>query len=539
MKMNRKIGLLSVMILMAVVFGLNEYADARGRSSSRSSSRSSFSNARSPTMSLVPTHLNPLKRSSVKSTKSSSKSRKMSGSVKKSRATKVAKKKPATFASKQAASKNKSANAHKKYQSKFKKKTPTPKTSAAKKKYKADTKKKYSNNKIAQRSSSYDRNTYDSRRNSYYSGYNAPSYVYVGSSSYGMYDSMFLWMMLSNNNHSFGYHHYNDPGYREWRHEATNLSRDNAELRAQLASMDRELDNMKGQPRNADYLPAGVDADVIMSRDVVDAMTPTLKLCTGKTDGLYYKVGGLLSRSSVGSDIQLVRTNGTMDNFAKVDNGTCDAAIVQRDGYYEHADVNKSGLNYTRVPELYTEYAHLVCNPDSGVDSIDDLSSKTTVSVGPKDSGSALTWKNWVAEDSSYGKVKIVNSSSSSRSLIDVKAGTIDCALQVSGLKTTALRNADATADGKLKLIATNDSDFNDLKDPGGKAMYKFQTIVSNTYPKMQARMFGITYSTSAITVPADLIISNGWVKKNAGAYDTLLAEVQGALPEIRRHTAK
>lgn len=524
------------MLLLAIVFGVTEYVDARRSSRSFSRSSSSFSNSSKSSRSSS-LWGSSSKRSSKVSKAKTRKPNKMSGNVRKSSSTKVAKKKPATFASKQAASKKRSTTSHKKYQSKFKKKTTVPKSGAARKQYKADTKKKYSNNKIAQRSSSYDRNTYDSRRNSYYSGYNAPSYVYVGSSSYGMYDSMFLWMMLSNNNHSFGYHHYNDPGYREWRREADSLSRDNAELRTQLASMDRDLNSMKGQPRNADYLPAGVDADVIMSRDVVDAMTPTLKLCTGKSDGMYYYAGGILSRSSVSSDIQLVKTNGTMDNFAKVDNGTCDAAIVQRDGYYEHAEKNKSGLNYTRVPELYTEYAQLVCSSSSGIKDVGDLSGKHTVSVGPKGSGSELTWKNWVAEDSSYGKIKTVNSSSASRALIDVKAGTIDCALQVSALKTKALRNADMVADGKLKLVTIDDSDFNDLKDPGGKAMYKFQTIASGTYKNLQKGMFGIRYSTETITVPADIIISNEWVKKNSGAYDTLLAEIQEATPEIRRYT--
>jgi hypothetical protein len=116
---------------------------------------------------------------------------------------------------------------------------------------------------------------YQNRRNVYYQSYRPPVYVHYGypqyRSSYGMYDAMFMWMMLDrmndDNYRRMYYHHQNDPAFQEWRTEANRLSADNAELRAKLAQMDAQTAQLQGQPQDPNYVPQGVDPAVMLSDD--------------------------------------------------------------------------------------------------------------------------------------------------------------------------------------------------------------------------------------------------------------------------------
>jgi hypothetical protein len=113
---------------------------------------------------------------------------------------------------------------------------------------------------------------YHENRVNFYRGYNPPIYVSYGRPSYGMYDAMFMWMMLDrindDNYRRMYYNHYGDPAFREWRNEADRLAQDNAELRAKLNQMDTEVKQLQGQPQDPNYVPAGVDPSVMISDDV-------------------------------------------------------------------------------------------------------------------------------------------------------------------------------------------------------------------------------------------------------------------------------
>lgn len=113
---------------------------------------------------------------------------------------------------------------------------------------------------------------YSENRVNFYRGYTPPIYVSYGRPSYGMYDAMFMWMMLDRiNDDSYRrmyYNHYGDSAFREWRNEADHLAQDNAELRAKLSRMDNEVKQLQGQPQDPNYVPAGVDPSVMVSDDV-------------------------------------------------------------------------------------------------------------------------------------------------------------------------------------------------------------------------------------------------------------------------------
>lgn len=520
--MKSKLSIISLIVIILSVwtyaevdarrFGGSSFSSSRSFSSSNSwsSSKSSFSNTKKSTS-----------LSSIKS-KSTSKPKQMKAA-----------KKPAV--SKTKISKQKAKT---KYVSKFKKSNKKKQTVKQKAVQTSKLKGKYKDNKIAQQTSTYNPSTYQTRRTSYYRGYDAPTYVYYGSSSYGMWDTMFLYMMLDNSNNAFAYNHYNDSGYTQWRQEANLQARENTELRAKLERLDREVSQMSGK-RDSNYLPDGVDADIALSQDVTNAVKPTLTICTGGKDGMYYHAGIVIANGVASVTGKVLRTEGTMDNFKKIDDGQCDAAFIQRDGYWIHAQRNKSKLDYSRISSIYTEYAHLVCNSKSDIDSINDLDSDNTVLVGYEDSGSYLTWTNFVAENSDYSKVNTQISKSTTGNALKVSNGQADCFLSVSGINAKSMRNTvQLGSNGSLKLASITDGNLDNLKDPGDKPIYEFGTINKNTYGKLQTGFFG-RFKVDTVTVDMDMVISNKWKTANSAIYDALLEEINSVIPSIRDHASE
>ncbi|MEO5360500.1 MAG: hypothetical protein H7843_08630 [Nitrospirota bacterium] len=142
---------------------------------------------------------------------------------------------------------------------------------------------KYTGNPIVNRSRGYDQNTRVYRRDNFYTTYNyqPPQYAFMGAPSFGMWDAMFLWFMLdhiSDRNYSRMYHnHQNDPDFQKWRQEADKLSGENAELKAKLANLDKQVSELKGEPVDPSYIPPGVDADIALNKKVVEKAQPEKK----------------------------------------------------------------------------------------------------------------------------------------------------------------------------------------------------------------------------------------------------------------------
>lgn len=115
------------------------------------------------------------------------------------------------------------------------------------------------------------RNNYYVQRDSYYGGWNRPAYAYNYSSSFGMWDGLFLWMMIDQigdaNRHDaeMYYHHQNDPGMQEWRANAEKEAANNADLKAKLAALDQKVKTMEAQgvKRDESFVPDGAGAAVL------------------------------------------------------------------------------------------------------------------------------------------------------------------------------------------------------------------------------------------------------------------------------------
>ncbi|GGC54500.1 hypothetical protein GCM10011504_36100 [Siccirubricoccus deserti] len=102
----------------------------------------------------------------------------------------------------------------------------------------------------------------------------------LGNRSFGLWSGVFLGYLLSNLGRAgavdFFHNHQDDPGYRQWRAEAERQAQENAELRQRLDELDRRLAERQDQPRDPNYLPPGVPAEVALAPRA-DARTPSLE----------------------------------------------------------------------------------------------------------------------------------------------------------------------------------------------------------------------------------------------------------------------
>lgn len=118
--------------------------------------------------------------------------------------------------------------------------------------------------------------TYTIKRHEYYRSYQPPVYVYNSAPRYGVWDAMFMWMMLDSMNHSMYYNHRNDADWAAWRADADRQAQTNAELKAKLAAMDAKVKELEAQKTPVDpaYMPPGVDPTVALAQDVAEKTLP-------------------------------------------------------------------------------------------------------------------------------------------------------------------------------------------------------------------------------------------------------------------------
>jgi hypothetical protein len=115
-------------------------------------------------------------------------------------------------------------------------------------------------------------------------GWSPSGSVLTGPRSFGIWDAAFLWFLFSTLNRpghtDFFRNHQNDPGYQEWRQEAERRAQGDAEVRARLDELDRQIAQNNAQPRDPNYLPPDVPAEVATGGDanagLADRRTPSL-----------------------------------------------------------------------------------------------------------------------------------------------------------------------------------------------------------------------------------------------------------------------
>lgn len=209
-----------------------------------------------------------------------------------------------------------------------------------------------------------------------------------------------------------------------------------------------------------------------------------IRLCTGSEDGVYYEIGTILKRWSKNQPIEVIPTEGSVDNIERVIKGECDAFIAQPDALnYAAITTPRIKKLFRSVGSLHREYLHVVCGRDSGIDDLSDLEgTEKKLNLGPPNSGAWVTWQNLVKEDSGYETIK-TESDPHDLALSSVSAGDIDCMLVASGLRSGPMLSADENYGDSLVLVGANDKDFNDAVSVDGKPLYTYSKI--SEYPNI------------------------------------------------------
>ncbi len=494
-------------------------ADARFRSSS-SFSRSSF---RSP---------------SRASSRPSFSSRKASAPRKTATRKAAAPAKPrTTFASTPRAARSQQATSRARFKTQSVKSTPTTRRQVAS---------TYSSNSTYTRARSYDRGTYYSRRSAYYGTWNTPAYVYLGSPSYGLYSSVFLFhSMHTPYGYQMAYHYRNNRDYQQWRTEANTLAVENAELRTQLAAMDAKSAAMTG-PVNGDFIPEGVDADLMLAESALETLTPEFRACVAGASGTYANLmTNIIGPGTSNVRVSIVPTSGSREILSKVSAGECDGGFVQGDSYWNYVETNETvDLPFERVLSPYKESVHLVCNTNAATtDGLADLTSDNAIYF-PANSGAEETWTNLVNENADYDEINAQRVGSYEEALQKAVNEPNACALYVGATGSSELmrkteRGASTT---QLELVEVIDSSILGTTDPSGSTVYSTGDLSTSTYPNL-LRDGGCWSACSGdvptLTVNADFIIGTAWKAANKSGYDGFVLDLTGMSSEIRSGAIK
>lgn len=370
--------------------------------------------------------------------------------------------------------------------------------------------------------------SYSSTRRNYYSSWDRPNYVYQSSSSFGMWDAMFLWMMLDslndNNMVNAYYHHQNDPGMAAWRAEANEMAKENAELKAKLDALDAKVAGMNGEV-DPSYVPEGVPAAAYMAKSVVTAPnTSKLVVGTGGETGMYYQTCQYAKEKAKedGMDIECVNTNGSMANAEGLMEGKFHGAFMQADAIAEMARKPKFASLNLRQTAVYDEMVYLLVNRNNDMDDVTDLDGNSSVyTLG---GGAKTTLKYFALEDSDYIEVyrKSTALPASEDALNIIANDPKAAAFFVCAPKCGLMDIANQKFGDKLKLLPVNDWSFNDAEDAYGNLIYEF-TELDRRYPNLQdAGMFD-DGSLETIAVSAVYVMNYDWLnayaKRNEGGY--------------------
>lgn len=267
----------------------------------------------------------------------------------------------------------------------------------------------------------------------------------------------------------------------------------------------------------------------------VSANAEALTLCTGSKSGVYYGAGNFIAKTAkgIGLEVEVVTSKGSWENVKDVANGKCDAAIIQADAYALFAKRHSNKVNsIDRIGALHKEYAHLVCNKDSGVDDLSDLESgKYPLAVGKAGSGAWVMMQNIIQEDDGYKAVKLIDIGGI-RAAAAVADGTeTACLLSITGLGSSSIAKIDTRFGDRVILASTTgDGDFNDAQDPKGNALYEWDEIPAKTYPN--ALQNGMFSSVKTISQRA-LLIANVNLADDDEVYEQLIEAYSMAYGKI------
>jgi TRAP-type uncharacterized transport system substrate-binding protein len=406
----------------------------------------------------------------------------------------------------------------------------------------------YKSNPVYNRAGRYDSSTYYQRRNDRYGKWNnnPPIYVTNSSPSFGMWDAMALYwmvdMMTPDQSAAFAYNQQNNADWQQAQEQMREQARTNGELQAKLDAMDAQMKTISGDP-DPNFIPSGVDADLMLSSEAVDSTRPDFKMCVGDETGTYFRAAALMSSSISKVNIVPEQTRGSGEALAHVSKDICDGAFVQADAYWNYRERNNGALlPFEVVMNPFKETVHLVCH-DDGPTELSDLTSDKYSIWFPNGSGAAETWDNFVGENSDFESVntiwnnKDVRINSYQEAMLKAEQDQNACFMYV-GAKGSGkfLHSVEASAKKTgMVLIGLDDNEILDSKDPSSRTIYTSTEIGENTYPLLM-RNESAWFSEGSIdsfTVESDIIITDKWKRANPNLYSSLVTEMRSVQPDL------
>lgn len=259
---------------------------------------------------------------------------------------------------------------------------------------------------------------------------------------------------------------------------------------------------------------------------------PLVRVCTGPEGGNYQQaVFKLMAQAKERIRFELVDpTAGSLDNIDFLLDGKCDISPVQKDALLVRALKRPEVSNrITPMGTLYKETVHMVCNKQANVSRVTYLrDDKYPVAIGSAGGGSSITWDAFIAADNGYSKAPTRPISGIQAIEAAKLGGDVTCFLFTSALKSPSMMEADSVAEGKLELIAVDDGDFADAKDPKtNQPIYNYVYIPSGTYPHLQSGR------VKSVQVDAIWAARTDFIDQNPRVYEELLRAKNRAAPDI------
>jgi TRAP-type uncharacterized transport system substrate-binding protein len=391
---------------------------------------------------------------------------------------------------------------------------------------------------------------YQNNRNSYYDnlGWTPSPYIvrHHTTSSYGMWDSMFMWSMLGNMHSpsysSTYYHNQNSYAFRQWRREANEMARDNDELRQQLRDMDRQVARMDG-PQVAGTIGEGIPVAAYASIDAVT--TPDVsqfRLGVGSDNGMYTKACEYMKMTDSDHDanFKCIKNEGSAQILSKIMKGELDGGFVQADVLVQFAD--KLDRLKALQATAYKELVFLITPKNSNIENVKDFTGNTNKKLYTMGSGSRFTMQSFAKLDASYSNAtreSIKNKLPMSMKSFQLIANKQNAAVMVvCAINCPLLKELESSSlSNKLKMIPVNDWNFNDKTDRFGNVVYDFTTVSGSTYPNLiPASMMGLkTGEVETLSLSAVFIASNAWLEaKSEDARLMMEFMLDKSLPQIR-----
>jgi len=243
-----------------------------------------------------------------------------------------------------------------------------------------------------------------------------------------------------------------------------------------------------------------------------------ISLATGVRDGVYDKYGlllkGDLRNALPGVRVDLVHTEGSVDNIERVVSGRADFTIAAADAVASYTGPGRSDLR--ACARLYDDYMQLVVPRDSTVRSARDLRG-LRVGIGQAGSGvNLITRRLLTAAGLDIGKDIEAEPVGIDQAPSMLESGRLDAFFWSGGLPTAAV--SAMAAKGEIRLVQLGDL-VTRLHDMGSRMQYYRQaTMPADAYPLAQN---GQAVATIAV---ANLLVTT--VHADAGLVERLTKAV-------------